>query len=169
MYYSLRSAPNGVRYPLVGGTRPRRFAGTNSKPRQLPENAPTPTCRVHAVLGGFVALEACHLSFSATAAPDKIDGHRTITWWLREPIRRRERFNHLLYHQSIASERIKIAGKHPMGRADPWSQTVGWTARAPPSFSIISTLRRPTWRGMFRLPARKAGVEEREGKETTRS
>jgi len=44
--------PNGLRYPRVGGTRSRYFAGTNSKPRNLPENAATPTRRVHAVLGG---------------------------------------------------------------------------------------------------------------------
>jgi hypothetical protein len=43
---------NGVRYPLVGGTRQRHFAGTNFKPRKLLENAQTPTSRVHAVLGG---------------------------------------------------------------------------------------------------------------------
>src|SRR3972149_5522995 len=42
--------PNGWRYPLVGGTRSRRFDGTNFKPRKLPENAQTPTCRVHALL-----------------------------------------------------------------------------------------------------------------------
>ena len=28
---------NGVRYPLVGGTRQRHFAGTNFKPRKLPD------------------------------------------------------------------------------------------------------------------------------------
>ena len=44
---------NGVRYPLVGGTRERRFDGTNFKPRKLPENAQTPTSRVHAVLGAL--------------------------------------------------------------------------------------------------------------------
>ena len=44
--------PNGWRYPLVGGTRERQFDGTNSEPRKLPENAQTPTSRVHAVLGG---------------------------------------------------------------------------------------------------------------------
>jgi hypothetical protein len=44
--------PNGVRYPLVGGTGQCHFAGTNSKPANLPKNAQTPTCRVHAVLGG---------------------------------------------------------------------------------------------------------------------
>jgi hypothetical protein len=58
-------APNGWRYPLVGGTRQRRFAGTNSKPRKLLENAQTPTTmapayfagdRVHAVLGGSSML-----------------------------------------------------------------------------------------------------------------
>jgi hypothetical protein len=66
--------PNGVRYPLVistgsirrGGTRQRNFDGTNSKPRKLLENAPTPTTmapvlvgdRVHAVLGGDFGLRA---------------------------------------------------------------------------------------------------------------
>jgi len=38
----------------VGGTRQRHFAGTNLKPREMPENAQTPTSRVHAVLGGFL-------------------------------------------------------------------------------------------------------------------
>jgi len=46
--------PNGLRYPRVGGTRQRHFAGTNLKPRNLPENAATPTRRVHAVLGALV-------------------------------------------------------------------------------------------------------------------
>ncbi len=45
--------PNGERYPRVGGTRERHFAGTNSKPRKLLENAQTPTRRVHAVLGSL--------------------------------------------------------------------------------------------------------------------
>jgi len=44
---------NGQRYPLVGGTRQRRFDGINFKPRKLPENAATPTSRVHAVLGNL--------------------------------------------------------------------------------------------------------------------
>jgi hypothetical protein len=44
--------PNGWRYPLVGGTRQRHFAGTSFKPRKVLENAQTPTSRVHAVLGG---------------------------------------------------------------------------------------------------------------------
>ncbi len=46
-------APNGERYPRVGGTRERHFDGTISKPRNLPENAQTPTRRVHAVLARF--------------------------------------------------------------------------------------------------------------------
>jgi len=46
-------AANGWRYPLVGGTRQHRFAGTNFKPRKQPENAQTPTSRVHAVLGNL--------------------------------------------------------------------------------------------------------------------
>ncbi len=44
--------PNGVRYPRVGGTRQRHFAGANFKPRKLLKNAARPTRRVHAVLGG---------------------------------------------------------------------------------------------------------------------
>jgi len=48
-----KNPPNGLRYPRVGGTRQRRFNGTNFKPRNLPENAATPTRRVHAVLGAF--------------------------------------------------------------------------------------------------------------------
>ena len=47
---------NGWRYPLVGGTRERHFDGTSFKPRKLPENAPTPTSRVHALLGGNVLV-----------------------------------------------------------------------------------------------------------------
>jgi len=50
--------PNGWRYPLVGGTRKRHFDGINFKPYKLPENAPTPTSRVHAVLGGDLCLGA---------------------------------------------------------------------------------------------------------------
>jgi len=49
----LEGRANGWRYPLVGGTRERRFDGTNSKPRKLLENAQTPTSRVHAVLGAL--------------------------------------------------------------------------------------------------------------------
>jgi hypothetical protein len=44
---------NGLRYPLVGGTRQRHFGGINFKPRKVIENAPTPTSRVHAVLACF--------------------------------------------------------------------------------------------------------------------
>ncbi len=54
--------PNGWRYPLVGGTRQRHFTGTSFKPRKLPENAQTPTSRVHAVLGG-AAKETIRLAF----------------------------------------------------------------------------------------------------------
>jgi len=46
--------PNGWRYPLVGGTRQRRFDGTKLEPRKAFENAATPTRRVHAVLASFV-------------------------------------------------------------------------------------------------------------------
>jgi len=49
-----RQLPNGWRYPLVGGTRAHHFAGTNSEPQKLPENAAHPTCRLHAVLGALI-------------------------------------------------------------------------------------------------------------------
>jgi len=45
--------PNGLRYPLVGGTRQRHFEGANLKPSILPENAAIPTSRVHALFGGL--------------------------------------------------------------------------------------------------------------------
>jgi len=50
------NSPNGWRYPLVGGTRQRRFGGTSLEPRKLLENAQTPTSRVHAVLGSLLRL-----------------------------------------------------------------------------------------------------------------
>ena len=53
--FTLAKPPNGWRYPLVGGMGQRRFDGTNFKPRKLPENAQTPTCRVHAVLARIIA------------------------------------------------------------------------------------------------------------------
>jgi hypothetical protein len=52
--------PNGLRYPLVDGTRERHFIGSNFKPSKELENAQTPTTmaptyvvgdRVHVVLG----------------------------------------------------------------------------------------------------------------------
>jgi hypothetical protein len=46
-----------LRYPLVGGTRPRHFDGTSFKPRKRPENVQTPTSRVHALLARIVVLE----------------------------------------------------------------------------------------------------------------
>jgi hypothetical protein len=53
MGYFIRTAPNGRRYPRVGGTRQRYFDGASLKPSILPENAATPTRRVHAMLGAF--------------------------------------------------------------------------------------------------------------------
>jgi len=35
-YFILLQPPNGSRYPLVGGTRQRRFDGTSFEPRKLP-------------------------------------------------------------------------------------------------------------------------------------
>ncbi len=54
LYEFAHYLPNGMRYPRVGGRRERRFAGTNFQPRDLPENAATPTRRVHVVLGSSV-------------------------------------------------------------------------------------------------------------------
>ena len=65
----IHKLPNGWRYPLVGGTRQRHFAGTHSKPRELPENAQTPTSRVHAVLGTVF----CGRTY-ATSFPRKMPG-----------------------------------------------------------------------------------------------
>jgi hypothetical protein len=53
LYIHFFDSFNGVHYPRVDGTRGHRFDGTDFKPRELPENAQTPTRRVHAVLGGF--------------------------------------------------------------------------------------------------------------------
>jgi hypothetical protein len=50
----MAAAPNGWRYPLVGRRGQRHFDGTNFKPHKLPENVPTPTSRVQAVLGSFL-------------------------------------------------------------------------------------------------------------------
>ncbi|HZM21328.1 MAG TPA: hypothetical protein VFC02_06275 [Anaerolineales bacterium] len=60
-------APNGWRYPLVGGTRQRRVAGISFKPHKLPEDAQTPTSRVHAVLGGFMLSKTRYLKRDSTA------------------------------------------------------------------------------------------------------
>ena len=51
--FSNDQQPNGLRYPRVGGTRQRHFAGTSFELRELLENAATPTRRVHAVLGNL--------------------------------------------------------------------------------------------------------------------
>jgi hypothetical protein len=51
--FILQMRANGWRYPLVGRTRQRHFDGTSLKPRKVLENAPTPTSRVHAVLGAL--------------------------------------------------------------------------------------------------------------------
>jgi hypothetical protein len=55
-------APNGVRYPRVGGTRQRHCDGTNFQPRKRLENAQSPTRRVHAVLGSTLELETSYIA-----------------------------------------------------------------------------------------------------------
>jgi hypothetical protein len=63
-------AANGVRYPRVGGRRQRHFAGTHFQPRKQPENAQTPTRRVHAVLGcQSVKQQSSSLLFGGGAEP----------------------------------------------------------------------------------------------------
>ena len=62
--------PNGLRYPLVGGTRQRHFDGTNLKSPKMLENAQTPTSRVHAVLGAFCRAE--QLYWTSTTASGAI-------------------------------------------------------------------------------------------------
>jgi hypothetical protein len=52
--------PNGSRYRRLGGLRERDFGGANSKLRKVPENAQTPTSRVHAVLGAFLGQWILH-------------------------------------------------------------------------------------------------------------
>ncbi len=60
-----------MRYLRVGGTRECHFAGTSFKPRNLPENAETPTRRVHEVLGIYTEREPC-ADRSHYYHPDKI-------------------------------------------------------------------------------------------------
>ena len=62
-------APNGVRYPRVGGTRQHRFDRTSSQPRNLPENAAPPTRRVHALLGCGVASKIISGKFAIKVLP----------------------------------------------------------------------------------------------------
>ncbi len=66
-------APNGLRYLRVGGTRQRRFVGASFEPRELSENAATPTRRVHAVLGGCIstAILLDQLQISLTECPQQ--------------------------------------------------------------------------------------------------
>jgi hypothetical protein len=70
--------PNGVRYPRVGGTRQRRFDGIHFKPHKLPENAATPTRRVHAVLG------ALSLSFHTFSKLSNSKSLELVTFWIVE-------------------------------------------------------------------------------------
>jgi len=56
----------------VGGTRERRFGGTSSKPRKLPQNAATPTRRVHAVLGNHTERKTRELKKNNTTNLTKL-------------------------------------------------------------------------------------------------
>src|SRR6266508_6795128 len=57
----LKGRANGLRYPLVGGTRQRHFDGIQLEAKKLLENAQTPTSRVHAVLGKLTERKTFHL------------------------------------------------------------------------------------------------------------
>jgi hypothetical protein len=59
---------NGERYSLVGGTRESHFSGTNLKPHNLPENAASPTRRMHAVLGAFYVKIIFLINVSSVSA-----------------------------------------------------------------------------------------------------
>src|SRR6266540_649356 len=50
---TLKVATQRCALPAGGRDETTRFDGTNLKPRKLPENAATPTSRVHAVLGNL--------------------------------------------------------------------------------------------------------------------
>ncbi len=51
----------------VCGRRERHFAGTSLEPSYLPENAATPTRRVHAVLGNLTERKTQRLKQNTTA------------------------------------------------------------------------------------------------------
>ena len=74
----LRVPPNGLRYPLVGGTGQRRFGGTSLKPRNLPENAQSPTSRVHAVLGALWFTLSVGLETHAERVTSNLDLHQSF-------------------------------------------------------------------------------------------
>ena len=69
---------NGWRYPLVGGTRQRHFGGTSFKPHKLPENAQTPTRRVHAVLAHDRLRRLFSLNYSV---PDLAQHHNYCSYF----------------------------------------------------------------------------------------
>ena len=51
--FSFDLAPNGLRYPQVGGRGQGLEAGKNLKPGKCLKTAQSPTCRVHALLGAI--------------------------------------------------------------------------------------------------------------------
>ena len=67
--------PNGLRYPLVGGTRQRRFDGTGFEPSVNPFWRRIPTSRVHALLAGAFGLpyhRLLHIVFYKTVSFDNM-------------------------------------------------------------------------------------------------
>ncbi len=85
-----------MRYLRVGGRRQRRFDGTSLQPRELPENAATPTRRVHAVLGGFFERQAASLKTRTTAELTKLwHEHLSLTMSEKHNLSKRSRVNAL--------------------------------------------------------------------------
>ncbi len=82
----LTPAPNGERYLRVGGTREHRFDGTSLEPRKLPENAASPTRRVHAVLGALLDFYE-HLT-------DRLDYSSRVFIWDRMTTFNKNQFAH---------------------------------------------------------------------------
>ena len=71
----------------MGGTGQRRFGGASLKPHKLPENAATPTSRVHALLGGVLEHQTPRLKKDSiaklttllhTALPISTDKHHNL-------------------------------------------------------------------------------------------
>ncbi len=65
-------APNGLRYPRVGGVWIRSESRKNSKPGKCSKIAQTPTRRVHAVLGALIEHKTPSLEEDTTADLTKL-------------------------------------------------------------------------------------------------
>jgi hypothetical protein len=120
-----------VRYLRVGGTRQRRFGGTNFKSRNLPENAATPIRRVHAVLG--MGLEGstlwqrsayCHRTKLSLSFQAIVTDHEPITiltsqlGWKKDPKvfeHNRIRYVRLSTEVRQVTHSLQTANSFPLG------------------------------------------------------